>query len=335
MSLMLITDLHLDCYKPFSKVLANGMNSRLLDQLSVVKRVATCIEEEKPEAVLFLGDLFNGITESLPKIIYTAGFLTIQAWGKHVPIYILVGNHDIYRGMHVLSTFETLPNTHIISHTTQIKLDGYDIDMVPWDSPLPTERGDICVGHLPVNGTYVDANQMHICTDPNIYPISFEGYKYVLLGHFHNLQEFSVPNALVARYIGAIMQTDRRTSPSERGVTIFDKGELRLRPIESPKIYHFIINTNEDKDRFLANNLDQTDYFKITITSPEVDFPGTLDRVIVEYDLPEVVSSRLVMSDNSSGTWDARLITAVESFIDKTNTVLDKAALKTMAKELL
>lgn len=335
MSLAFVTDLHLDNYRPFSKILSNGVNSRLLDQLDVVRKVSKQLEELKPEAVIFLGDMFNGITESLPKIIYNAAFLTVQAWSKAAPLYLLVGNHDIYRGMHVFSTFGTLPNVHIISHTTRVKLDGYEIDMIPWENPLPKERGDICAGHVAVNGTYVDADRRHLCVDSSVQPTSFAGYKYVLLGHFHNPQVFPVPDVVDARYIGAVMQTDRRTSPMSLGITILEDENLSLYPIESPKIYHFIIANKEDKLRFMENNYIEPHYFKLTVTSPEVDFPNNLDRTIIEYDLPAVASTRLSVSDDKATAWDEKLLLAVNEFIEKSNTVLDKEALKSMAKELL
>jgi len=334
MSLMFLTDLHLDNYRPFSKILANGMNTRLLDQFDVIRKVASCIENEHPEAVLFLGDMFNGTTESLPKIIYNAGFLTVQAWSKVAPLYILVGNHDIYRGMHVLSTFETLPNVHIISHTTKIKLGNYEVDLIPWGDTPPEERGDICAGHLEVYGAMMDA--AYACKG-GIQPTSFFGYKYVLLGHFHNPQDFVVPGCQCARYIGSIMQTDRRrSSEGLMGITMLENdGTLKSFPISSPRIYDVVLDTEEAMEKFIQEILDPENYFKVTITNASLNFPSDLDRVSVEYDLPAISTSRLIMPENAGGTWNELLATAVELYIDQTNTVLDKKTLKTLAKELL
>lgn len=334
MSLVFITDLHLDNYRPFSKLAANGMNSRLLDQMNVIKDVSKAIEKLQPEAIFFLGDLFNGMTESLPKIIYMAGYLTAQAWSQVAPLYIIVGNHDIYRGMHVLSTFESLPNVHIVSSTVSIKADGYDIDLIPWNNPLPEVHGDICAGHMEVFGAMMDA--AYACKG-GVQPTIFKGYKYVMLGHFHNPQSFLVPGAIDARYIGSVMQTDRRrTSEGFMGLVGINNNEIVEIPIESPRIYDLTATTTEEL-AVACETIDShpKDYFRLTLTSPELSYGSQTHRVSVEYHLPEIGSSRLQLESILYSPNSTRLVSVVEKWIEQANTVLDKDELKKMAREFL
>ena len=349
MSLLFLSDLHLDQYRPFSSILPNGMNSRLLEQLNVVKDVGAIIEMESPEAVFFLGDLFNGITESLPKIIYNAGFLTAKAWSKICPLYIIVGNHDIYRGMHCFSAFESLPNCHIISTTTKVNIDDYEIDCIPWDNPIPKERGQICAGHLEVYGSMMNAT--YACKQ-GIPPTNFFVYQFVLLGHFHTPQYLPVPGLMegYARYIGSLMQMDqRRSSEGFTGLIKLDDYALTEIPIVSPRIYDVSINNKEDLDGFTErlqrerSSLEYDrqgklfNYFKVFITDPSLNLEISDNRISVEYNLPEVITSRLGMEDTtlSDFTTKTKLQEAVEKWIDNANTKTNKEKAKALAKELL
>lgn len=332
MSILFLTDLHLDQYRPYSTILKNGMNSRLYDQMMVVQKIKQLVDKIQPTATIFMGDLFNGITESLPKIIYNAGFLTAQAWSQSTPLYLIVGNHDIYRGMHTFSAFESLPNVRIISKTTKLQLDGLTIDCIPWDNPLPENKGDVCAGHLEVFGTYM--NGSYTCK-VGLYPKVFDGYKYVLLGHFHAPSEFPVPGAKEARYIGSLMQCDRRRPPEGfMGVVELTDDTLIGHPIESPKIYDVIINTQEEFATFLPQ-VEDGNYYKVVVKSQDVVVPRLSYRVSVEYDLPEIISSRLNINRNPEESWDTKLQEAVTEYIKKANTKLDKDKLIQMAKELL
>jgi DNA repair exonuclease SbcCD nuclease subunit len=311
------------------------MNSRLLDQLSVVKEVAAVIDREQPKAVVFIGDLFNGVTESLPKIIYNAGYLTAQAWSKNTQIYMVVGNHDIYRGMHVFSTFESIPNVHVVSHTVQVAIDSYLVDLIPWGDSLPKVAGDICVGHLELHGAIMEWQTGYRC-ESGLNPSSLAPYKMAILGHFHTPQSVIIPSSTCeCRYIGAVMQTDRRTTSKDAlGVTLLEDGKLRLVTIRSPRIYEYRISSKEDKQKFIEEVLDDQNYFRVIVTSPEVDFTETLDRVLIEYDLPEVSTSRLGLTPEM-GPWSSSVKLAVDAWIEQANTKLDKDLLKATAKELL
>lgn len=332
MGLIFLGDLHLDNYKSFSTILPSGINSRLLDQINVIRDIGKIIKKQKPTAVIFLGDLYNGISESLPKIIYNAGFLTAKTWSENTQVYFIVGNHDIYRGMHVLSTFESLPNVHIISQTTKVKLDGYEIDMIPWNNPLPKEKGDICAAHLEVQGTWMDANKSHKC-DRGIFPTDLFGYRYVFLGHFHTPQEIEVPGTTNAQYIGSVMQMDlRRSHEGFMGIIRLDEGIAGL-SIDSPRIRILTIDSQKDADDLKEHFVKELpyDYYKIIITKENIGFDMDSNHFIVEYNLPEVTTSRLGLESAQQ----INLQQIVETYIDSANIALNKNKVKEVAKEIL
>ena len=337
--LMLVGDLHLDTAKPFSTILPNGINSRLFDQLEVVKKVGAKIQELKPSAVIFLGDLFEGYGASLPKIIYNAGFLTANLWSQNTELYIIVGNHDLYRGMHVFSSFESLPNVRIISQSTRVHIDNYDVDLIPWGSSLLSDKGDICAGHVPIIGAWVDADKTHQA-DVGIFPTDLLGYKYVFLGHFHEPQTIPVPGAIIAEYIGSIMQTDlRRAGNTFKGVVTLEDSRYERSPISSPSIYREILATEDQLEVLLARCKDSQDYYKVTITSPSLHVPKEAlnHKIIYEYSLQPTTGNGYKADSEDTIEHDptSKLQEEVKRFIEEANTVLPKDKIKEFALEAL
>ena len=151
MSLLIFSDLHLDNYRRFSTTGAGGLNSRLIQQTNVIQQVIKTAEEIKPEAIVFLGDLFNGQGATINKLLYLTGHKLVTQLQRVAPLYLIVGNHDMFGESHILSPMAEMSNVKIIEKTEHFNLLGKKIAMMPWGGLIPKE-GDILLGHLDIEG---------------------------------------------------------------------------------------------------------------------------------------------------------------------------------------
>jgi len=314
MKILLFTDLHLSTYTQFSTVNENGMNTRLLEQLMVINKVAEVARKEKVEAIYFLGDLLHGLTESIPKIIYNAAYLVVNNLAEACPVHMLVGNHDQFRKLTILANFDDIKNVYLYENTTQL---DNGIDMVPWDCPIPKVKNDILLGHIGLNGAYVNADftRTHVDGTP---PESLFGYKYIYLGHFHTRQLVKIYGATEAMYIGSVMANQFGEDILDRGVTIFEDGKSRFIQIQSPKFKEATVSTQEELETLLEFFEKNTDYYRLKVTSPEVKVPALNHRVQVSYEFAPTREARLEEKENED-LWDT-----VERFIEGTTTAIDK-----------
>lgn len=322
--MIFLTDLHLDCFKQFSTQ-ENGINTRLLDQIKAIAEVEKAIERSDSGYAIFLGDLINSFSDSLPKVVYNAIWYAISTWSQYVQLYIIAGNHDIYRQMHIFDPYRHMKNVHIVTEPIQETIEGYKVDMLPWGYDIPNRTifgGDILAAHLEVNGAIMNA--AGIRTHDGTTVDKMASYKYVFLGHYHEAQMLAVPGATWAGYIGSIMQTDLGLSPTGKGITHFNNGEVRFEEIASPKIYTAQIDKDTEVPTLEAS-IAAGNYWRVTVTDPAIRLPAFDHRVQVEYDIKPKMEARL---EEKAGE---DLKETVLRFID----MVDTKVRKDLAKELV
>jgi len=325
--MILLSDLHLDTFRQWS-TLEDGINTRLLDQIRVIADIAAIIEQSGEENVIFLGDLINSFSDSLPKVVYNAVWYAIHSWSQKSRLYIIAGNHDLYRGRHIFDPYRYMENVEIVTSPVRETLEGYAIDMVPWgyDIPDPKDRGDILTSHQEVYGAIM--NVTGIATYDGIRPSSLAGYKYVFLGHYHEAQKLDVPGAKWAGYIGSIMQTDLSLSPAYKGITFFNKDEVRFEPIASPRLHSVKVASQEEADKIIPSIV-KGDYWRITVLDQSIKLPSFDHRVQVEYDIKPKTETRLEAKDGED------LLETVLRFIDIVDTKVDKELAKELVGEVM
>ena len=323
MSIILIGDLHLNNWKQFSTILPNGLNSRLADQMRVVGRIANILTDN--DIVIFLGDLIDSYGASLDKVIYNAAFHTLKTWAKRCKhLYVLVGNHDQYRLINVLSSFDEIENVTIVSSTIKKEIDEYIVDMVPWEGELPNIKGDIFVGHvMPIGavlGIYTSKKG-----DEGVPIRYFDGYRYVVSGHIHEPQDLFVPDSeTVVTCLGSVMQLNLSSSSQARFMLKLEKNKLIKIPIESPKIYISIINSQEEADAFVKEH--DPGYYKLIVMDYRIKFPPLDHTVVIEYEAKPTIGKRGI-----EDVKEMDLMEIINEFIDNVNTKIDKI----VAKELI
>ena len=317
MKFLMATDLHLSTYTQFSTVNEQGMNTRLLEQLRVASDVSKLASEEKVEAIYFLGDILHGLTDSIPKVVYNAAYLVVSQWAEVAPVHIIIGNHDQYRKMTVLSNFDSIPNVHVYEETTQLP---NGIDIIPWEGKQSTKKGETLLAHKAINGTFMNPELTKRCEDGEPSGV-LEGYKYIYLGHFHSRQPVKVTGtmkATEAMYIGSIMQHNMGEGDTKKGVSIFDNGRSRFVEIQSPRFFNITLDEENNIEELLQVIKNTSNYFKLIVSSPKIELPKFDHRVQVIYAFDPVHEARMEQHEGED-LWGT-----VERFIEEANTVIDK-----------
>lgn len=331
MSILLFADLHLDQWRQFSVLTENGFNSRLLEQLKVINQVTKIAVDENVTDIIFLGDLINSQGESLPKIVYNAAFFVVNALSKVRPVKLIVGNHDIYRLMHILNPFEALTDVEVIDKTSFCHIEGKKIDMVPWECQLPKrDIGDILLGHCDVVGTKMGNTASKVGFNPG----DFEGYERVYLGHLHTRQHFNVPRCKEAMYIGSVMQHNYADTDEAKGVTIISPANgwadlCRLVPIASPRFLQSEVSTKTALGNFSSMVDSSPDYYRLIVRNSKLEIPKYDHRVQVEWDIKESANARMDIKAEES------VKDIVYKFVETHNTKLDKKGIRDMIDHVM
>lgn len=90
MKICIFSDLHAHPWPDMAGVNDEGVNTRLLDTLSIIKQVHRIAKEKKCELILFAGDLFHATP-----LAYKTLDLTAMALSQlEIPLVMIPGNHD-------------------------------------------------------------------------------------------------------------------------------------------------------------------------------------------------------------------------------------------------
>ncbi len=321
---LIFSDIHLDNYKLFATIAANGLNSRLMEQIIVLQQVKKIIHQNKITTTFFLGDLFNALSPTISKMIYNVAFYLIQSMAEITDIYLLPGNHDIWGKINLFTPFTSIPRVKVIDQTTQIELDGRTIDLIPWGDqiPIPEEQAEFCFGHFGIQGATIGDN---FIAEEEIKPQFLKDYKTVLAGHYHTRQQV----ADNAYQIGSVMNTNFSNTTEDKGVFLLNpvNAELKFIPVPSAKFITVEINNENDIKEFIPV---PENYYKVRIKQDGLQVPE-YPNVIYEHDFEPTVDEKEAI-DTADIT---NLLPIVYEYITNSNTSLDKNILKNKARELL
>lgn len=115
------------------------------DTLRALDQVILDIEEQQPDAILITGDTFHHVIHS--RYLLTALTTRIAKMTRVAPTIMIVGNHDIIAGTHMLADYAALPvhNLHIVSSTRVVEIkarNGQMMSFVCAAWPITTMIGD-------------------------------------------------------------------------------------------------------------------------------------------------------------------------------------------------
>lgn len=272
------------------------------------------VKKEKTDntCVIILGDYFDN-RQNLDINVMNEGINSMTKLSEVVPVYMIVGNHDIYRkstiDTHSLRCLENIPNVHLIDKdgVAEIKLANNEkITMISWIGDYAKETTLInkykkdsrfILMHTEVCGMKYD-NGRDI-TEGAVVKFTKAGSK-LYTGHIHKRQE-----SKHVTYIGSPYHMDRKDIGNQKGVYILytEDGNVmeKFVPNEfSPEYIEPILTTFGEGKWILNVPLEKVtnNYVEVYMTRETADAISMSDveNSLLEYK-PKALSFSLIQKD--------------------------------------
>lgn len=312
MKLIHISDLHLG--KRVNEY------SMLEEQEYILTKIINVIDEEKPEAVLIAGDVYDKSVPSAEAVQLFDSFLVRLAKRK-LQVFVISGNHDSAERIAFGSRLMDMSGVHmspVFDGAVQpISLrDEYgtvDIFMLPFIKPahvrrfceeeitsyteavrqaigmmgITPENRSVLVTHQFVTGAVrSESEEISVGGTDNVDAGVFEPFDYVALGHIHSPQNCGSERL---RYCGTPLKYSFSEAKDEKSVTVvelFEKGKLSVRTVNLPP-RHDLTELRGSFDEltykpFYEGTSYPEDYTHITLTDEE-DIPDAIGKLRVIY----------------------------------------------------
>lgn len=212
MRVLLFTDVHIHTWSGFGGVSACGRNNRsqaVLDALDAVAEVS--IEADR---VVCLGDFFHHRLFMDWDIVVAAKRHLDRI---RVPLYLIVGNHDIIKGgSSSLELFER-KGVKVVSEPLVEDWDGVSVGLIPWGYRGADCNADVIFGHLEIKGALI-GDGIRCCNGSDVE--KFKDKRVVFSGHFHKRQQLG-SNVF---YIGCLIQHSFGEEGLETGYWWYELG---------------------------------------------------------------------------------------------------------------
>ena len=312
MKLMHLSDLHLG-------KLVNGF-SMLEDQKHILEQILTMAQEERPDGVLLVGDIYDKRVPAAEAVGVLDWFLTSLA--ESCPVFVISGNHDsaerlafggrlltaagvyvspVYDGsvrtvelrdefgpvyIHLLPFLKPVqvrrffPEQEIVNYTDAVRTALSGID-------LSDGERHVLVTHQLVTGALrCDSEELSIGGSENVDAEVFNGFDYVALGHLHGPQRAGGEHI---RYCGTPLKysfSEVSHHKSVTMVTLGEKGDVQIgtRPLVPLRDLREIRGTYQElmaRSFYQDSGLPEC-YLRVILTDEE-DVPEALHRMRVVY----------------------------------------------------
>ena len=312
MKFMHISDLHLG-----KRV--NGF-SMLEDQKDILRKILKIADEEKPQALLIAGDVYDKSIPTVEAIQLFDDFLC-ELSKRKVQIFIISGNHDsperVGFGADIMSLAEIYMSKPFSGIPEKITLDDkngkINIYMLPFIKPaivkhfykdeevatyedamelvmkntkINKRQRNILIAHQYVSGAKrCDSENMPIGGIDEVSAKNFEGFDYVALGHLHGPQYVEKETI---RYAGTPLKYSFSEVNHKKSALIVDvnkKGNVEFEkiPLKPP---HDMVEIKGLYDELTAKSfyedMDTKSYIHITLTDEE-DKPNAMELLRTIY----------------------------------------------------
>ena len=312
MKLIHLSDLHIG--KRVNEI------SMIEDQEYILLQILQIIDEEKADAVLIAGDVYDKSVPSAEAVTLFDDFLCRLAKRK-IPTLIISGNHDSPErlafgnrlmeesGIHISPVY----NGNVQSVTLTDEYGEVVFWLLPFIKPahvkrfypdagiesytdavrvtvekmdIDTAKRNVLLTHQFVTGSITcESEEISVGGSDNVDASVFEGFDYVALGHIHGPQNIGTNRI---RYCGTPLKYSFSEEHHHKSITVVHLGkkgvlELSLRPLTAKHDLRSIRGTFEeltDKSRYEGTATD--DYLHIILTDEE-DVAEVVGRLRVIY----------------------------------------------------
>ena len=312
MKLIHLSDLHIG--KRVNEI------SMLEDQEYILLQILQIIDDEKADALLICGDVYDKSVPSAEAVTLFDDFLCRLAQRK-IPVLIISGNHDsperlafgnrllelggihispVYDGQirsvtltdeHGEAVFWLMPfikPTHVKRFYPDEGIETYtDAVRVALEKmPVDTSKRNILLTHQFVTGSVTcDSEELSVGGSDNVDAAVLEAFDYVALGHIHGPQNIG-SNRI--RYCGTPLKYSFSESGHHKSVTVVNLGakgslELQLRPLNPRRDLRQLRGSFAQlTDKGFYQGTATHDYLHIILTDEE-DVPEAVGQLRVIY----------------------------------------------------
>ena len=277
--------------------------SMLEDQAYILKEILNIIDEQKVEAVLIAGDIYDKVIPSAEAVRLLDDFLTRIA-ARELPVFLISGNHDsaerIAFGSRLMSSRQIYLSPVFESDVEPVTIsDRYgeiNIYMLPFVKPslvkrvypavqhmqIDTDKRNILLAHQFVTGAVrCDSEELSVGGVDDVDASVFDGFDYVALGHLHGPQKIGKETV---RYSGTPLKYSFSETNHKKAAVIVDveeKGKINIQQIpflpkhdmrEIRGTYMEVTALDFYKD------MNTDDYLHITLTDEE-DIPDAIGKL--------------------------------------------------------
>ena len=294
--------------------------SMLEDQAYILKEILNIIDEQKVEAVLIAGDVYDKVIPSAEAVRLLDDFLTRIA-ARELPVFLISGNHDsaerVAFGSRLMSSRQIYLSPVFESDVEPITVsDRYgeiNIYMLPFVKPslvkrvypeeeiityqdavnaavqhmqIDTDKRNILLAHQFVTGAArCDSEELSVGGLDDVDASIFDGFDYVALGHLHGPQKIGKETV---RYSGTPLKYSFSEANQKKAAVIVDveeKGKINIQQIPFlPK--H---DMREIRGTYMEvtaldfyKDMKTDDYLHITLTDEE-DIPDAIGKLRTIY----------------------------------------------------
>ena len=294
--------------------------SMLADQKAILAQILKIADDERPNAVLIAGDVYDKSVPPVEAVELFDDFL-VKLAARKLPVYVIGGNHDSPERLAFCNRLIDASGIHISpaygGDVRPLSLaDGYgkvNIYMLPFVKPANVRRyfpeeqiesytdavrvaiskmqvnaaeRNLLVTHQFVTGAArCDSEEISVGGADNVDLSAFDAFDYVALGHIHGAQNIS-PRV---RYCGTPLKYSFSEAKQQKSVTVAElkeKGTLEIRtvPLTPERDMHEIRGTYEEiaSKNFYENTTYRSDYMHVTLTD-ETDVPDAMAKLRVIY----------------------------------------------------
>ena len=312
MKLIHLSDLHIG--KRVNEV------SMIDDQKYILQQILTIIDEEKADAVLIAGDVYDKTVPSAEAVTLFDEFLCSLSQ-RQVPVLIISGNHDSPERLAFGSRLLEQGGIHISpvynGTVRSVTLTDDQGDVVFWLLPFVkpahvkrfypesgiesytdgcrvaienmnvdfTKRNVLLVHQFVTGAATCESEEISVGGTDNVDASIFDGFDYVALGHIHGPQNVGSTRI---RYCGTPLKYSFSEERHHKSVTVVNLGakgdlQLQLRPLIPVRDLRSIRGTFAaltDKSFYSGTATD--DYLHIILTDEE-DVPEAVGRLRLVY----------------------------------------------------
>ena len=283
----------------------------------------------------------------------TAHNFKVNFWDKvdllNIDTHVIIGNHDTYykntNEINALQNLNISFNTKVYTSCETVNFDGLDILFIPWicdanmeDSlhNIDKSTAQIVMGHLEIKGFEMHKGHLN---EQGLDKSLFKRFEKVISGHFHKKSDDGQ-----IYYLGCPYQLTWSDYNCPKGFHIFDTATREITRVPNPAVMFKKFIYDDKKEDYSKKDLSdyENTYVKLFI-SQKTDsdmFDKLLDRFHNEINAYEINVIEDLSSDINSTVKENILdqgedtLTFLGNYIDQVDTTLDRAKLKTFAKQL-